>query len=87
MLNLFWQNISSIKGGAINEQLYGEERLSIILEKYKNADVKTVCDEVKKDVDVFVGEAPQFDDITMLALRYNGTEGENERINYCGNGR
>lgn len=60
----------------INEQLYGEERLSIILEKYKNADVKTVCDEVKKDVDVFVGEAPQFDDITMLALRYNGTEGE-----------
>ena len=24
------------------------------------------------DIDEFVGDAPQFDDITMLAFRYNG---------------
>jgi len=27
---------------------------------------------VKADVDAFVGGAPQFNDITMLALRYHG---------------
>ena len=58
----------------LNNELYGEDRLHAILEKYKNANMQTLCEEVKKDVDLFVGEAPQFDDITMLALTYNGEE-------------
>lgn len=29
-------------------------------------------DAVKADVADFVGDAPQFDDITMLYLKYNG---------------
>ena len=29
---------------------------------------------VRHDVDDFVGSAPQFDDITMLALYYKGVE-------------
>ena len=58
----------------LNNELYGEDRLHAVLEKYKNATPQTICDEVKKDVDIFVGEAPQFDDITMLALKYNGQE-------------
>ena len=29
---------------------------------------------VKKDVDEFTGDAPQFDDITMLGLKYFGSE-------------
>ena len=57
-----------------NDGLYGENRLHAILEKYKDASPKVICDEVKHDVDAFVGEAPQFDDITMLALRYFGKE-------------
>ena len=57
-----------------NDGLYGENRLHAILEKYKDASPKVICDEVKRDVDAFVGEAPQFDDITMLALRYFGKE-------------
>ena len=56
----------------INNELYGEERLYTVLEKLKDAAPQVICDEVKRDVDAFVGEAPQFDDITMLALKYNG---------------
>ena len=60
-----------------NNTLYGDDRLHSILEKYKDAAPQVICDEVKRDVDAFVGEAPQFDDITMLALKYNG-EGESQ---------
>lgn len=58
----------------INNQLYGEERLSTVLDTNKEQNTQIICDEVKKDVDIFVGEAPQFDDITMLALKFNGSE-------------
>jgi serine phosphatase RsbU (regulator of sigma subunit) len=57
------------------DELYGEERLHNILEKYKDAAPQTICERVKEDVDAFVGEAPQFDDITMLSLRFFGPEG------------
>ena len=56
----------------LNEELYGEDRLHSILEKYKDETMEVICGEIKKDVDLFAGEAPQFDDITMLALKYNG---------------
>ncbi len=52
-----------------NSQFYGNERLLKILNTVKYSDAETVCRTVKKDVDSFVGEAPQFDDITMLCLR------------------
>ena len=58
----------------LNNELYGDDRLHAVLEKNKEADTKTICDVIKADVDKFVGEAPQFDDITMLALKYNGQE-------------
>ena len=60
-----------------SNELYGEDRLHSILEKYKDAAPQVICEEVKRDVDAFVDEAPQFDDITMLALKYNG-EGESQ---------
>ena len=55
-------------------ELYGEDRLINCL---KRIDVKTVtmdylCCEVIGDVGQFVGDAEQFDDITMLALKYKG---------------
>lgn len=55
-----------------NNELYGNDRLIDALnEKYDdNVTMEGLCSEVKADVDKFVGEAPQFDDITMLAFRY-----------------
>lgn len=62
-----------------DNELYGEDRL---IECLKKIDIKTVgmdylCCEVIGDVGMFVGEAEQFDDITMLALKYKGNH-ENE---------
>lgn len=54
--------------------LYGETRLLNIVSKDPKADPRTLCEAVKEDVDSFVAEAPQFDDITMLCLKYNGEE-------------
>lgn len=49
--------------------LYGEERLLAALNALADVDAQTVCRRVKADVDAFVGDADQFDDITMLHLR------------------
>lgn len=58
----------------LNDELYGEDRLHAVLQKYKDESMEVICSEIKKDVDLFAGEAPQFDDITMLALKFNGQE-------------
>ena len=55
-----------------NNVLDGEDRLLELLNCHKDANAETVCRVVKEDVDAFVGVAPQFDDITMLCLKYNG---------------
>lgn len=62
---------------ATNEknELYGEKRLLEVMNKNLESDTETICKAVKADVDSFVGQAPQFDDITMLCLRFNGEEG------------
>ena len=41
-----------------------------------NADVEPaeLLPAIKEAIDEFVGDAPQFDDITMLAFRFNGKE-------------
>lgn len=33
--------------------------------------MEEICKKVKVDVDAFVGEADQFDDITMLSIKLN----------------
>lgn len=56
----------------VSERLYGEDRLQNTL----NANVELVPEElilaVQKDISVFVGEADQSDDITMLCLEFHG---------------
>ncbi len=57
----------------VSEQLYGEDRLQNTL----NANVELVPEKlilaVQKDISVFVGEADQSDDITMLCLEFHGS--------------
>ena len=45
------------------------------LDAHANYPMEALCKELRADVDAFVGTAPQFDDITMLALKYHGPEG------------
>lgn len=53
-------------------RLYGEERLVRFLNTLHGLSGEEICHAVKADVADFVGDTPQFDDITMLYLKYNG---------------
>lgn len=53
-----------------DNELYGMERLEEILCKNADCSPAELLSAVKADVDGFAGEAPQFDDITMLCLEY-----------------
>ncbi len=51
-------------------ELYGMGRLQQVLNRVKDGTPHEILPAVKQDIDTFVGEAPQFDDITMLCLEY-----------------
>ena len=53
-----------------NNQLYGMKRLGDILNQVKEKTPHEILSAIKMDIDEFVGEADQFDDITMLCLEY-----------------
>ncbi|MBQ0145507.1 MAG: SpoIIE family protein phosphatase [Lachnospiraceae bacterium] len=55
-----------------SSNLFGMERLEESLGKYSDMTVDEILPLVKKDIDEFVGEEPQFDDITMICLEYKG---------------
>lgn len=52
------------------DNLYGMERLSGVLNQNTDGSPEEILRAVKRDIDEFVGEAPQFDDITMLCLLF-----------------
>ena len=58
-----------------NEALYGEERLLAYINKNKNVKAEELLSGLKEDIDLFAGDAPQFDDITMLIFDYKKKEG------------
>ncbi|MBQ5681882.1 MAG: SpoIIE family protein phosphatase, partial [Peptococcaceae bacterium] len=64
-----------------NKQLFGEERLRASLNETAGMTTDEICKKVKKDVDVFQGEAEQFDDITMLCIHWNEVENKMLSIN------
>ena len=49
--------------------LYGTGRLLSALDREPDASPERLLQIVKRDIDRFVGDAPQFDDITMLAIQ------------------
>ena len=55
-----------------NEQ-YGMERLETVLARNSGKAPANLLPAVKADVETFVGEAEQFDDMTMLCIELHGT--------------
>ncbi len=51
-------------------ELFGIHRLTDILQKNAGLAPAKLLPEIKESIDTFVGDAPQFDDITMLCLEY-----------------
>ncbi len=60
-----------------DNQLFGMERLEETLAKYADKTPEEILSGVKAGIDEFVGEAPQFDDITMLCVEYRSKGKEN----------
>jgi sigma-B regulation protein RsbU (phosphoserine phosphatase) len=54
--------------------LYGSDRMVDALNKEPMASPEQLLKNIKEDVDLFVAEAPQFDDLTMLALTWKGSD-------------
>ena len=57
-------------------QLYGEERLIDFMNKNLNTEATMLLPALKANIDEFVGDAPQFDDITMLMFDYKPRKGD-----------
>ena len=56
------------------KRLFGNERMLDALNRDPDAEPETLLRTVRQEVDEFTGEAPQFDDITMLGLKYLGPQ-------------
>ena len=53
-----------------DKKLYGDDRLHACINIYRDEDSEHLIKKIKEDVDKFYEGAPQFDDITMLSLKY-----------------
>ncbi len=54
------------------DELFGTDRMIDALNEKKDCDQKDILFNMKTRIDEFVGDAPQFDDITMLGFAYFG---------------
>lgn len=52
--------------------MFGNQRFLDALNRDPDVDTRQLCKNVHNELDEFVGDAEQFDDMTMLNLRYNG---------------
>lgn len=52
----------------VNNELYGEKRLEAALNRHASMPPRELLPKLKEDIDAFAGNAPQFDDITMICL-------------------
>jgi sigma-B regulation protein RsbU (phosphoserine phosphatase) len=57
-----------------DQELYGEERLIVRTAALAHENTRGLCDRLGEDVHAFAAGADQSDDITMLALRYCGSD-------------
>ncbi len=60
---------------ASNNQ-YGTDRLLDVLNKYKDMSQRNILKYARRDISYFVGEADQFDDVTMIGFKYLGPASE-----------
>ena len=57
--------VEAVRG---DDEMFGTERLLASLNRQENAAPEQLLQGVKEDIDTFVEGAPQFDDITMMAV-------------------
>ena len=57
-----------------SDELYGTERMLSALNRFRDEEPEELLKKMREDIAGFAGDAPQFDDITMLCLKYIGGE-------------
>ncbi len=82
MLFLYTDGVPEANNG--RQELYGNDRMMAALKgalpaaarngDAEETDLKEFLRLVRKDIDAFVDDTPQFDDLTMLCLKYRGGE-------------
>ena len=65
----------------VDNKLYGEDRLLSFMNQNASAEATKLLPALKANIDEFVGEAPQFDDITMLMFDYKPRKGGEHMTN------
>ena len=65
----------------VDNKLYGEDRLLSFMNQSASTEATKLLPALKANIDEFVGEAPQFDDITMLMLDYKPKKGGGRMTN------
>ena len=65
----------------VENKLYGEDRLLDFMNQNALAEATEFLPALKANIDEFVGEVPQFDDITMLMFDYKPKQGGVNMIN------
>ena len=65
----------------VENKLYGEDRLLSFMNQNASMEATKLLPALKSNIDEFVGEAPQFDDITMLMFDYNLKKGGERMTN------
>ena len=65
----------------VDNKLYGEDRLLSFMNQNASMEAIKLLPALKANIDEFVGEAPQFDDITMLMFDYKPKKGGDHMTN------
>lgn len=59
-----------------NDELYGEARLSDVVNSLEKDNVENIINEIRQNVKEYANGVLQSDDMTMVTLKYNGLETE-----------
>ena len=65
------------------QELFGNERMVRVLNQHLSADPREMLAIMRREIDRFVGSAPQFDDITMLSFHYLGKANDTLTLDAC----
>ncbi|MBQ7679933.1 MAG: SpoIIE family protein phosphatase [Butyrivibrio sp.] len=57
-------------------KMFGPDRMMEVLNGHRESPSREVCRQMSEAVAEFVGDDPQFDDLTMLGLTYLGAQGK-----------
>ena len=71
---LFLYTDGVVEATNTNNELFTEHRMLEVLNKSRTKSPSEILKTMKKSIDTFAGDAPQFDDITMLLVEYKGKE-------------